>query len=377
VIRGTYICQYASRLWISSGNTLYYSALGTFDDWSTTHDAGYISNFHSSTAEIVTMKEYSGSLAVYKKYEAFLLTGFDPESFAITKFADKGAAGAGCVLTCNNKQYFFNDCGLFSLSLAGELSQIVMSQNRAKNIAEYFKKLDASRISEVIMLALELKNQIWIFPPIKGETGEKQVWIYDFELECWFIRVIPYEILCAATVFGEIYTVSADGAVFIENVGNTFSGKPIKFGFSTPFFNFSKPTTLKIIDDFEIVCDGVVENDFDFSISTDYLQERIFAPENIQMVSPGVLVWEGAEKIDDTGDAPDKNTQNIDSLTDTTWAGDENSGDGAIWKDVLQEGIKLEIFEANKAVQLHFEGDKKGQDLAIIGFEFKNILFEQ
>ena len=90
------------------------------------------------------------------------------------------------------------------------------------------------------MLALELKNQIWIFPPLLSETAEKEVWIYDWELDCWFTRVIPYEITGAATVSGEIYTISPEngGKIFIENRGNTFSGKAIKFSISTPFSIF-------------------------------------------------------------------------------------------------------------------------------------------
>ena len=61
-------------------------------------------------------------------------------------------------------------------------------------------------------------------------------------------------------------------------------------------------------------------------------------------------------------------------MSATTWAESEVSG--AIWSDVIQESLKLDIFEANKAVQLHFEGSREGQDLAIIGFEFKGIVFE-
>ena len=354
------VCQYSGRLWISAGNTLYYSALGTFNDWTSEHDAGYIANFHSSTANILALKEYSGSLAIYKRYEVFLLSGNDPKTFAITKFADKGVCGASSVLTCNNKQYFFNECGLFSLSYAGELAQIVMSSNRAKNIAKLFEKLDLTRLEEAVILSLELKNQIWIFPPIQGEHSQKEVWIYDWELDSWFIRIIPYEITSAATVSGEIYTISPEdgGRIFFFFLGNTFSLKPIKFKFSTPFFNFSKPTTTKLIDDFEIVCDGAVENNFDFSISTDYVTESATVPENVHLDLPNVLVWE-----DDSG-----------LMSATTWAESEVSG--AIWSDVIQESLKLDIFEANEAVQLHFEGSREGQDLAIIGFEFKGIVFE-
>ena len=355
------VCGYAGRLWISSGDTLYYSALGTFNDWTTSHDAGYISKFHSSTSEILALKEYGGSLAIYKEHEVFLLTGTDPETFAITKFADKGAAGPGSVLTCNNKQYFFNDCGLFSLSLAGELSQIVMGQNRAQNNAKMFEKLDRTRLSSIIILALEIKNQIWIFPTIKGETGQKEVWIYDFALESWFTRIIPYEITVAASASGEILTVTPEsgGKIFIENSGNTFSGKPVKFSFSTPFFHFSKPTDKKIVEEFEIICDGGFENNFEFSISTDYAAENVTKPENVRQISPNVLAGEGNSGV----------------MGSAVWAGSGFQG-GGIWADTIQEGIKLDIFEANKAVQLHFQGTKAGQDLAIIGFEFKGIIYE-
>ena len=360
VIKGVSLCQYAGRLWISSGSTLYYSALGTYNDWSSSHDSGYISNFHSSTDKIVALKEYGGSLAIYKEFEVFLLSGNDPESFAIIKFADKGTGSATSVLTCNNKQYFFNDCGLFSLSLEGELSQIVMSQNRAKNISELFKKLDKSRIGETIMLAMELKNQIWIFPPIAGENGQKEVWIYDWALNCWFIRIIPYQITSAIMVSDDIYTISPEdgGKIFIENRGNTFSGKAIKFSVSTPFFNFSKPTVNKIIEDFEIVCDGNSENCFWFSISTDYLTENVTKPEFISTFSPETLVWNDSNE----------------NTSDTCWA-DEFTG--GIWSEILQESLKLDIFDANKSVQLHFHGEDTGQDLTIIGFEFKGIIYDE
>lgn len=354
------VCQYAGRLWISSGSTLYYSALGTYNDWSTSHDAGYIANFHSSTAEITALREYGGSLAIYKEFEVFLLSGTDPESFAISKLADKGASGPNSVLTCNNKQYFFNECGLFSLSLAGELSQIVMSQNRAKNIAYFFRKLDMERISEVKMLSPELKNQIWIFPPIMGELLQKEVWIYDWELDCWFTRVIPFEITYAAMICGEIYTVTPEGGgrIFVENKGNTFSGKTIKFGVSTPFFNFSKPTVNKIIEDFEIVCGGNSENDFYISLSHDYMSEITTMPERISVYSPETLVWEG----------------NDGTLADTYWADDDSGG---IWSEIVQESVKFDIFDANKSIQLHFMGEKQGQDLTIIGFEFKGIIYDE
>ena len=74
----------------------------------------------------------------------------------------------------------------------------------------------------------------------------------------------------------------------------------------------------------------------------------------MRQISPNVLAW-----FDNAGD-----------LGSAVWAGSGFQG-GGIWADTIQEGIKLDIFEANKSVQLHF------QDLAIIGFEFKGIIYEE
>ena len=80
----------------------------------------------------------------------------------------------------------------------------------------------------------------------------------------------------------------------------------------------------------------------------------------MRQISPNVLAW-----FDNAGD-----------LGSAVWAGSGFQG-GGIWADTIQEGIKLDIFEANKSVQLHFQGTKAGQDLAIIGFEFKGIIYEE
>lgn len=352
--------QYAGRLWFSIGNTLYYTALGTFNDWTTEHDAGYISKFHSSTEKITAINPYSGALAIYKDFEVFLLTGSDPEDFSIVKFADKGTLNESCVLTCNNKQYFFNYSGLFCLSMSGELNQIVMGENLALNITKMFENLDTQKLRDTYATVCEKKNEIWIFPKIKGEIGKKQVWIYNWAQHIWYIREIPYEITDAASILGEIYTITPDegGRIFIENKGNTFSKKPVIFRFSTPFFNFSKPTTQKIIDDFEIIFGGNSDNNFIFYVSKDYITACDTQPEVISVENPNVLYW--------SGEVEGENPLNV-------WGNNENS---FTWADSMQENFKMDIFDALKSVQLHFEGNSPEHDLTVIGFEFKNICFE-
>ena len=49
------VAVYANRLWVAKGSTIYFSALGRYDDWTSPADAGYIAKFHSSSSEILSM----------------------------------------------------------------------------------------------------------------------------------------------------------------------------------------------------------------------------------------------------------------------------------------------------------------------------------
>ena len=83
------IAVYKGRVWCSKGSTIYYSALGTYNDFKSEDDAGYINDFHTDTDDIITMNTYKDYLAIYKKERVYLLSGSNPEDFAITLFADK------------------------------------------------------------------------------------------------------------------------------------------------------------------------------------------------------------------------------------------------------------------------------------------------
>ena len=84
------ICIYQGRLWCAKESTVYYSALGTYDNFELENDAGYINDFHTDTNNIIGMQNYKEYLAIYKKDKVYLLSGSNPSDFAVTPFADKG-----------------------------------------------------------------------------------------------------------------------------------------------------------------------------------------------------------------------------------------------------------------------------------------------
>ena len=132
VLTGAVLAVYKGRIWVAKDATIYYSALGTYDDFTTENDAGYINEFHTDTGSITALKMYKDYLAIYKKDSVYLLTGTSPDDFAITLFANKGAVASNAIANVDNKQYFLSN-GIFALEQVGELNQIQLG-------SEYHRK---------------------------------------------------------------------------------------------------------------------------------------------------------------------------------------------------------------------------------------------
>lgn len=349
------ISTFAGRLWIGAGSTLYYSALGRYDDWESENDAGYIANFHSSVTKISALALYCGNLAIFKPDGVYLLSGTSPDNFAVVKFADKGVMSPKAVCTCNNKQYFFNSDGLFALSQVGELSQIMMSGNIASAVESSFKECDKSRISEAFCVPYEKKNQIWFYLPYPGNQYFQTIMIYDFANDCWTKRVEEQNITCAACVYFEVISGCFEGRILMENIGSTFDGLPIKFSFSTPFFHLGKPSERKIIEDFALLLDETGENRFKFSVSKDFVKEIRTDHEYIRSTEKGALIWASLEE-------PKTSYNCFETSYNPSWARS------------YQSTVGVQIFDSNLSVALHIEGEESGDGFKLVGIEFKELL---
>lgn len=349
------MCSYAGRLWIGSGSTLYYSALGRFDDWESENDAGYIANFHSSVTKISALALYCGNLAIFKSDGVYLLSGTSPDNFAIIKFADKGTESSKAVCTCNNKQYFFNSNGLFALSQVGELSQIMMSGNIAAPVEDAFKNADTSRMKEAFCVPYEKKNQLWFYLPYSDSKYFNTIWIYDFANDSWTKRIEPQNITSATNVNSQIFSGCAEGKILLENIGATFDGEAISFSFSTPFFHLGKPSERKIVEDFALLLDENGENRFTFSVSKDFVKEVKTDHEYIKTVQLGSLIW-----------ASEDETKDKYNCFETPY--------NPIWANSYQSSVSVQIFDSNLSVALNIEGKEEGDGFKLVGIEFKELL---
>lgn len=353
-LTGAVIAVYKGRVWAAKDATIYYSALGTYHDFETADDAGYINEFHTDTGSITALRTYKDYLAVYKKDSVYLLTGTTPDDFAISLFANKGAIAANSIVNVENKQYFLSNSGIFALEQVGELNQIQLGSEISLNIKKEFSSF--VKPEEAFTLHYEKENQIWYFIPYPDDKFFHTIWINDYINKAWYKRVLPQNIVSACVYNDNVYTADNEGNIYKECFGTTFNGQPIDFMWKSPFLAITKPHHRKIIDEFYFLLDAEYDNNFDFSVYKDYDSEYSDDIEKIYSVHLDHLMW-----ADDT-------------MPDTApycWGADEEGV--PIWSVNTDTMEKAEISEANYSIQLCVSGSELTHSCAIIGLQFREI----
>ncbi len=357
---------YSGRIWVASKATLYYSALGKYNDFTSENDAGYINNFYTNTDDICALKTYQDYLAIYKESSVYLLSGSNNDDFKITPFADKGTASAFGVVTVNNKQYFIND-GVFSLEQAGLLRQIQLGAEISIPIQKEFNQFDKTRFSKLIVLHYANKHQAWFFLPYQNDEYFHTIWIFDYVSEAWFKRVVPQNITFACLCNGSILTADSSGNVYKEDFGKTFDGQPIKFLWKSPFLASGNSNVRKTIEEFYFILDEDYDNDFQFSVYKDYDAEYKDDGDKIYSSNSTNLLW---------------HNDSLNSNRNYCWPVELVNKSASMSKPVLWSTgadsiYKAEISESNYAVQLCVEGSSIEHNVAIIGLEFKEIYTDE
>lgn len=364
-VKADAVCSYRGRIWIGSGSTLYYSALGKYNDFTTADDAGYINNFYTDTNIITALKTYKDYLAIYKQNSVYLLSGSSPEDFKISPFADKGTPSSSGVITVNNKQYFINQ-GVFSLEQAGLLSQIQLGQEITLIIKPEFANFDKTRFDEIIILHYETKNQVWFFIPYQNKEYFHTIWIYNYINNAWFKRVLPQDITTACVFDEYILTADRQGNVYREDFGNTFNGKAIDFMWKSPFLAGGDSNVKKTIEEFYFILDETYDNNFNFSVYKNYDSEYKDDSNLVYSSNLANLIWYG---------------DNLSADLNYSWKYDIDDGKdppvNTVWATGSDSVYKAEISESNYSVQLCIEGSSVEQNAAIIGLEFKEIYLDE
>ena len=350
------IAVYKGRVWCAKGSAIYYSALGTYNDFVSANDAGYINDFHTDTADIIGMSTYKDYLAIYKKERVYLLSGSNPDDFSIIPFADKGSCAKGSIVNVDNKQYFLSN-GIYSLEQVGELNQIRLGSEISQNIKKEFESFDSNRINNSFALHYQNNHQVWFFIPYLEEENYHTVWINDYVNRAWMRRVIPQNITAACNYKSFILTADTTGKIYIEDYGKTFDGEAVKFMWKSPFLSLTNPHHRKLIDEFYFILDNGYENKFNFSVYKDYDEYYPDDKELIYSKHFNQLVWA----------AENTTTDDISSC----WA--QENANIPVWAIETDTMEKAEICGSCFSVQLCVEGKESEDNCAIIGLQFREI----
>ncbi len=351
------VAVYKGRVWAVEGSTIYFSALGKYNDFTTVNDAGYINNFYTDTDDITALCVYKDYLAIYKEKRVYLLGGSSPDDFAVIPFADKGAYSQKAVVTVNNKQYFYCS-GIYTLEV-GALNQVLLGSEITEKIKEEFRYFDYSRKNETFAINYEVKNQVWYFIPYVNDEYFHTIWINDIVNKAWYKRVLPQDITAACLYKNYILTADKDGKIYKEDVNNSFNGEPIKFMWKSPFLGLGNPTVRKAIDEFYFILDEEHENNFKFSVYKNFDAENKDDVEQIYSNNFENLVWYKG---------------NSEYELNFKWSGENNT---SVWSLDTEAKFKSEISEANYSVQICIEGDRLEQNASVIGLQFKEIYNEE
>lgn len=431
----TAMCAYKSRLWLAEGDTLYFSALGTYDDWDSADDAGFISNFHCDSTPVRALRPYKDYLAIYKPAQVYLLSGDSQDDFAIAPFADKGAAAQNAVVTAANRQFFFSNA-LFSLEQSGILAQITLGSeaslaikpalNGSSDLLKSLKDaqgktfsaggaLDKNRLDAVHVLSYEPKNQLWVYVPTENNPYLNNIWIYDIVHAAWTLRSLPQPVLCAANYGENIISGTQDGRILLEDTSMTFDGTPIVFEWKSPFLTLGNPNSRKLVDEFYFLISDTIDNNFLFRAYKDYDTLDAQDAEEIRVDNLQNLVWasdlhegkqylwaqeasgagsadssaagaaaasdssESSENADDSGSsetvlaASNTSVENVDESSSNTENADDESIYGSRWAIPCDIAQKAEISGSCLSVQFCISGEKAEHNFALLALEYKEI----
>lgn len=352
------ITVYKGRVWCSKGSTIYYSALGSYSDFTTKDDAGYISDFHTDTSDIITMHTYKDYLAIYKKNRVYLLSGTSANDFSVMLFADKGTVAQNSVVNVDNKQFFLSN-GIFALEQVGELNQIRLGSEISLNIKNEFSKFDTSRIENSQVIHYPDKNQIWFLYPYLDDDYYHTIWIYDYVNHAWYKRVVPQDLTVLALFHSKLVSADSQGNVYQEDYGTTFNGNSIKFMWKSPFFSLGNVLKRKSVEDFYFLLDDNFDNRFKFSVFKDFDSEYKEFSELIYSRQLKYFLW------------ADENSPQT-----STYCWNDEESDMPVWAIGSNSMEKAEITDSNYSVQICVEGEDIADNCAIIGLQFKEIYSE-
>ncbi len=357
-IRGVAVEVYKGRVWIADGSTIYYSALGKYNDWTSDNDAGSISNFHNDTSPITALSCYKDVLVIHKEESSFILSGNSPENFTIQPFSNLGAVSPFGIKSANGRHLFFNK-QVYPFTV-NELGEIIQGSAVSLIIENKLSEFINPKNSRCLFLDYREKSQLWCFLYKSNKDYFDTILIYDYINNAWFQRVVPYQITAAWECDGIIYSGLSDGRIVKEAVGSSFLGAPVSFMWASPFFHFGQANKFKTIENLALVFATDKDNNFDFQVRKDYSTYEIYDKAHFSNLTSNTLVF------------CDMDGQRGQGVLDDD---DECYGYVTLPAQVIENYLST-ITGSNKSVQIQIFGNELNSSLSLLGLEFREVYID-
>lgn len=358
-IRGLAINFFGGRLFIGSGNGLYYSELGKPNGWDIKYGAGVIQSIYNDTSDIKALGLYASYLVIHKEYASYLLSGSSSQDeWQISSFASISCDSQQSYVQTNTRYYVYSkeNMGIYPLLQHTAFTDKNLGQDISRNIRNIFLQINNNLTDKIFAVRYPKKRYMIFYMPSSYGIGSSLGVIFDFQTKTWLLRLVPQEVTIAFEYNDSVYIGTSNGKVLREFTGSSFDGLPLNAHWKSPWFEFGDGTLWKSIEEFCITLPEDDECDFYLNVYRDgdsrKKWRRIIG--NIQDIN--ALVWEGT--IDD-------------ETNKTAW--DRNN-----W---VRQQFKQLRFPTEQSFfheyQIEFEAKELGQAFSVVGFGFNRVEAEE
>ena len=246
-IKGLGVVVFAGRLWIFSGQILWYSMQENIYDFSTSSaelstSAGYIEFVKGITA----IYPYLGTLAVFHRNSSCLISVDENGVFSKTMDSPGGCAGYNSLVFHGTELYFYDYTkrGIFCFRqvINGDTT---MGENIAIDIQDELFDIPVSHTENIRTLSVVTsdRNEVWFLAQTDDEN-HSTILIYDYIRRTWIKRK-SQKINCIRVINGILY--SGGKSIYEEYVSNTFNGEFIPSFYKCAPLNLGRENSIKII----------------------------------------------------------------------------------------------------------------------------------
>ena len=246
-IKGLGLVIFAGRLWIFSGQKLWYSVQEDIYDFATSDaevktSAGFIEFVKNITA----IYPYLGTLAVFHSNSSCLITETEGV-FSKTMDSPGGCAGEDALVFHGTELYFYDDTKkgvyCFRQVINGDKT---LGENIALDIQSELCDIALSQIGNIKTLSVVTsdRNEVWFLIPSQS-ADYSIILIYDYIRRTWVKRK-SQKINCIRVIGGTLY--SAGEKIYEEYSSNSFDGEFIPAFYKCTPLNLGKENIVKVVN---------------------------------------------------------------------------------------------------------------------------------